>query len=69
MINLPTYLYNVRVFFDHLLFWQDGTYEVWDPLPAWWLYQVYWPGLFVGSLVTGRKWSRVNVSTCKMFEC
>ena len=69
MINLPTYLHQVRVFLDHLLFWHDGTFEVWDPLPAWWLYQVYWPSLFVGSLVTGRWWSGVNVGTCKMFGC
>ena len=69
VINIPTYLHNVRVFLDHLLFGQDGTYEVWDPLPAWWLYQVYWPSMFVGSLVSGRRWSRVNVSTCKMFGC
>lgn len=69
MINLPTYLYNCRIFLDHVLFWQDGTFEVWDPLPAWWLYHVYWPAMFVGSLLTGKRWSRINVSTCKMFGC
>lgn len=69
MINLPTYIHNCRTFLDHLLFWQEGTFEIWDPLPAWWLYHVYWPGIFVGSLVTGRRWSRINVSTGKMFGC
>lgn len=68
-INLPTYLSYIQLFLTHLLFWQDGTYEIWDPLPAWWLYHVYCPGMFIGSLVTGRRWSRVNVSTCKMFGC
>lgn len=28
-------------FLDHLLFWKDGTYEIWDPWPMWWLYVVY----------------------------
>lgn len=56
-------------FLEHLFFWRDGTYEIWDPLPAWWLYHVYWPFQFAKSLVTGFKWSRVNVSTTKMFGC
>lgn len=56
-------------FLDHLLFWQDGTHELWDPLPAWWLYHVYWPTQFLMVLLFQRKWSRVNVSTCKMFMC
>lgn len=54
---------------DRLLFWKDGTYEVWDPLPWWWLYHVYWPWQFILSVWMGKKWSRINVSTCKMFEC
>lgn len=54
---------------DRLLFWKDGTYELWDPLPWWWLYHVYWPTQFLFCFWTGKKWSRINVSTCKMFEC
>lgn len=57
------------IFFEHLLWWRDGTYEVWDPLPAWWLYHVYWPSQFLFALVFGKKWSRINVSTTKMFGC
>ncbi|KAK4096850.1 hypothetical protein N658DRAFT_518967 [Parathielavia hyrcaniae] len=58
-----------RAFLEHLLLWNDGTYEIWDPLPAWWLYHVYWPFQFALMLRTGRKWSRVNVSTTKIFSC
>lgn len=58
-----------RVFVDHLRTWKDGTYETWDPLPWWWLYHVYWPVQFLNALGTGRPWSRINVSTTKMFEC
>jgi catechol O-methyltransferase len=56
-----------RTFLDHLILWRDGSFLIDDPLPAWWLYHVYWPGQFIKSLVTGRKWSRINVSTTKMF--
>ncbi|KAG0652964.1 hypothetical protein D0Z07_0474 [Hyphodiscus hymeniophilus] len=54
-------------FVEHVLYWRDGTYEVWDPWPAWWLYVGYWPGMFLVSLWTGQWWSRINVSTTKMF--
>ena len=57
------------IFMQHLLFWKDGTFEVWDPLPWWCLYHVYWPGMFLASILYKRRWSRINVSTTKMFEC
>ncbi|KAL8713634.1 MAG: hypothetical protein Q9225_006735 [Loekoesia sp. 1 TL-2023] len=56
-------------FISHLLLWKDGTFEIWDPLPWWWLYHVYWPGQFLACILQRRKWSRVNVSTTKMFGC
>lgn len=62
-------IYDLAAFAEHVLTWQDGTYTLWDPLPAWWLYQVYWPGLFLSAALEGKKWSRVNVSTTKMFGC
>lgn len=55
--------------FHHLISWRDGTYEIWDPWPFCWLYCVYWPGMFTTALLTGRMWSRCNVSTTKMFAC
>ena len=63
------YLRGCIAFFEHLLFWKDGTFEMWDPLPWWWLYHVYFPGQFLWSIIQRRKWSRVNVSTTKMFLC
>lgn len=60
---------NVLTFVEHVLWWQDGTFEFWDPVPAWWLYHVYWPTQYLMALLFQRKWSRVNVSTCKMFMC
>lgn len=63
------YKHNLLTFLSHLLTWKDGTYEIWDPLPWFALYHVYWPLRFAMCLVTGTRWSRVNVSTTKMFEC
>ena len=68
-ITLSEHMNNLRTFIEHVLFWKDGTYEIWDPLPAWWLYHVYWPGQFLACILQGRKWSRINVSTTKMFGC
>lgn len=56
-------------FIEHLLFWKDGTYETWDPLPWWWLYHVYWPGQFFCCILQRKKWARINVSTSKIFAC
>ena len=68
-ISLFEFVDCLWTFSTHLLFWKDGTYEVWDPLPWWWLYHVYWPLQFWLSLIGGKKWSRMNVSTTKMFQC
>lgn len=68
-IALKTYLQGCGIFLEHLVLWRDGTYELWDPLPAWWLYQIYWPGQFLACILQRRKWSRINVSTCKVFGC
>jgi hypothetical protein len=56
-------------FVEHVLFWKDGTWAVWDPWPVWWLYMGYWPGMFLVSLWERKWWSRCNVSTTKMFSC
>ena len=67
--TVAEFLKRMLTMLQHLLTWRDGTYELWDPLPAWWLYHVYWPTQFLMALLFQRKWSRVNVSTCKMFMC
>lgn len=68
-ISMSAYLRGGSTFLEHLLLWRDPTFELWDPMPAWWLYHVYWPGQFAAAVLGGRKWSRVNVSTCKVFGC
>ncbi|QIW96794.1 hypothetical protein AMS68_002312 [Peltaster fructicola] len=67
--SLQLLVHDLMTFLHYGLRWKDGTYEIWDPWPAWWLYHIYWPAQFAVALVLGRKWSRVNVSTCKMFMC
>ena len=68
-MSLRAYLNGCAAFVRHVLFWKDGTFEIWDPLPWWWLYHVYWPGQFLWCILRRRRWSRVNVSTTKMFGC
>ncbi|KAG8532298.1 uncharacterized protein KY384_003939 [Bacidia gigantensis] len=68
-LSFSNYVKGLVAFVDHVLFWQDGTYEVWDPLPAWWLYHVYWPLELLRCILWRGKWSRINVSTGKMFGC
>ncbi|KAF2854518.1 hypothetical protein T440DRAFT_441577 [Plenodomus tracheiphilus IPT5] len=51
----------------HWIYWKDGTFTLEDPWPFFALYHVYWPMKFLESLRTGRAWSRINVSTTKMF--
>ena len=55
-------------FWEHVLSWRDGTYTVEDPVPFFVLYHVYWPMKFMTALLTQKSWSRINVSTTKVFE-
>jgi catechol O-methyltransferase len=64
-----TYLTNIATLMQRVLFWTDGMFAIWDPVPMWWLYQVYWPGVLVACAWTDRKWSRLNVSTGRILEC
>lgn len=75
----PSIPASLITFATHLLTWSDGTFALDDPLPAWWLYHGYWPARFAASVGLGwrgggggggaGKWSRVNVSTNKVFGC
>lgn len=56
-------------FSRHLLFWKEGTFEVWDPFPAFCLYHVVWPMMILSAWWKKQQWSRINVSTTKMFTC
>ncbi|KAJ0419723.1 hypothetical protein BJY00DRAFT_301948 [Aspergillus carlsbadensis] len=55
-------------FWEHLWRWEDATWVVWDPVPFFVLYHVYWPMRFLGSLLSGREWRWVDVSTGQMFD-
>lgn len=59
---------DVGEFLDHLLHWKEGTFELWDMWPGVALYHRYWPDMIFAALATGQRWSRLNVSTTKMFS-
>ena len=67
--DLATCFREWRSFLNHFCNWKDGSYEVWDPWPFWWLYIIYWPGMFLSVVFTRKWWSRCNVSTTKIFRC
>lgn len=53
---------------QHVVYWRDGTFVTWDPIPLLVLYHVYWPLRLLASLLKGEEWSRINVSTTKVFK-
>ena len=55
-------------FWEHVINWRDGTFTFEDPIPFYVLYHVYWPMKFFTALTLGKSWSRINVSTTKVFE-
>lgn len=67
--SLSSCISSCREFAEHFLFWKEGTFELWDPWPFVALYHVYWPMVIVETWWRGERWSRVNVSTTKMFAC
>lgn len=54
--------------YRHVVGWKEGAFAVWDPVPFLVLYHVYWPVQLAMCLLKGEKWSRVNVSTTKVFR-
>lgn len=62
------FLTGIVEFMHYLFNCKDGTFEFWDPLPWWWLYHIYWPMRFLNCILRTTHWSKVNVSTGKIFE-
>lgn len=48
---------------------KDGVWDWTDPVPFFVLCHVTWPWLLVNRMRRGVAWSRVNVSTSRVFEC
>ncbi|RYP81428.1 hypothetical protein DL769_001994 [Monosporascus sp. CRB-8-3] len=65
--NLQELLVGCADFAVHACAWKEGTFDAWDPWPALVLYHMYWPLTIISAWWDGRLWSRVNVSTTKVF--
>ncbi|RPA79280.1 hypothetical protein BJ508DRAFT_211283 [Ascobolus immersus RN42] len=50
----------------HVLFWKDAGWEVWDPLPWWWGYHVFWVVRLCECLVGDVRWGKINIATCEI---
>ncbi|KAF5018009.1 hypothetical protein F66182_10035 [Fusarium sp. NRRL 66182] len=59
---------SIRKFAQHLIYWKDGTFQAWDPMPWLWMMHVNWPVQFLWYMSTGNTWIKVNVSTGKAFK-
>lgn len=56
------FLQHCVTFLNHLLFWREGTYELWDPLPWFYLNHIYIPVQLLSCMWKGRHWKRADVS-------
>lgn len=65
-IGFIPFLQHYLTFINHVAFWRDGTYELSDPLPWFWLYHVYIPVQALSSIWNGRKWTRADVSALEI---
>ena len=52
----------------NLTFWKDATFEVWDPLPWWWQYHIYWPMQLLYHILRRRTWSYIDLTTGRIHE-
>ena len=46
---------NLARFVRHACFWKEATFELWDPMPSFWLYHVYWPACLLSDIWTRQK--------------
>lgn len=67
--SVSTYLGGYVTLLTRILTWKEGSFAIWDPLPSWWLYHVYWPKVWWAYTVNKTKWTRINVSTGRYFTC
>ncbi|KAH9907730.1 carbamoylphosphate synthase large subunit [Xylariomycetidae sp. FL2044] len=68
-VSFTNFLGSALTVLRHMLIWKEGTFDSYDPLPALVLYHVYWPLTILSAWWNDRRWSRLNVSTTKMFMC
>lgn len=67
LTTLSELLDRMTDFWEHVINWRDGTFMIQDPIPFFVLYHVYWPVKFFTALTQRNSWSRINVSTTKVF--
>ena len=56
------------LFLRNLLTWKDVTFELWDPLPWFWQWHVYWPMQVLLCILHRRSWRVMDVSTGLIYE-
>lgn len=52
-----------KEFIEHILFWKEATFVLWDPLPTFWQYSVYWPSRIALAVLYGEEWNVLDETT------
>ena len=65
-VNIYQFLSGVWTFARHLALDKEAIFEIWDPIPWWWMYQVYLPLRLLRCLFDKTRWERLKPSTLEM---
>lgn len=65
-LTFAQFVGNIREFLRHVIFWKDATWEIWDPVPWWWGYHVFWPAVLAECFLRDERWGKINVATCQI---
>ncbi|KAI1840905.1 hypothetical protein JX265_013401 [Neoarthrinium moseri] len=66
-LKASDFLESCEVFVVHVVSWKEAIFETWDPVPVFALYHIYWTLTIFSAWLWGQRWSRLNVSTTKVF--
>ncbi|CAF9912231.1 MAG: hypothetical protein GOMPHAMPRED_007602 [Gomphillus americanus] len=52
-----------KEFLTHVVFWKEAIFILWDPLPYFWHYSIFWPLRLGLALMYGEKWNVLDVTS------
>ena len=62
-MRLVVFLRSLLLLINHIAFWQESLYDSRDPLPFWWMYQIYLPVVLIWSCVRPYQTDRIANSS------
>ena len=52
-----------KEFLKHVVFWKEAIFILWDPLPYFWQYSIFWPLRLCLALGYGEKWNVLDITS------